>query len=438
MSPLISGCCGRNTDQSNSGADGTRTETREWEQEIDRRIAANRTQTLNVVVVDSEGHHVPHARVTVEMTDHAFTFGTAVNAGHFVDETSPGDRYRRAIRTLFNEAALERRHKWGPWLDASHRRKAEIATWWLVDQGIDLRGHVAIWQRFGTGALPDSIERVVREDGVDAAPEVRRRSLDHIEDIVGHYAGNFEKWEVVNEQIDRHRLTDVLNPDDSPQRAPALLEWFDTTKRADGDARLLLNENKIITGDAEAHKSAYEELIGFLLDNEAALGGVGVQGHTPNADAARSPHQLLDTFDRFGAFGVPLAVTEFDTYGEGWGEKEQAEYLRQVMKVAFGHPAVSGFSIWGFYDGVHWQNNAPLFREDWSPKPGYDVYTDLVFDQWWTDKQGRTEQSGEYTTRVFLGTHDIAAAIDGRTATATVTLTNPDQPTSVTIRLPDG
>jgi GH35 family endo-1,4-beta-xylanase len=242
----------------------------------------------------------------------------------------------------------------------------------------------------------------------------------------------------VNEQIDRHRLTDVLNPAAPPQRAPALIEWFEAARRADDEATLFLNENKILAGDAEAHKSAYEALIGFLLDSGVALGGVGIQGHTPNADAARSPGQLLETFDRFGAFGVPLAVTEFDTYGEGWGEAEQAEYLRRAMKVAFGHPTVSGFSIWGFYDGVHWQNNAPLFREDWSTKPGYDVYTDLVFDRWWTDDEGQTDQAGVYTTDAVLGTHDIVATNGGRTATTTVTLTTPGHTKSVTIQLPDG
>lgn len=42
-------------------------------------------------------------------------------------------------------------------------------------------------------------------------------------------------------------------------------------------------------------------------------------------------------------------------------------------------------------------------NDDWSRKPAHDVYTDLVFDQWWTDETGVTDSDGSYRMDAFLG-----------------------------------
>jgi hypothetical protein len=102
----------------------------------------------------------------------------------------------------------------------------------------------------------------------------------------------------------------------------------------------------------------------------------------------------------------------------------------------FSHPATVGFLMWGFWDEIHWQGNAPLFRADWSTKPAYDVYVDLVFDQWWTDESGRTGPDGIYRTRAFLGEHRVTVRTPDATETVarTVTLDTPGT-TTVTVSL---
>ncbi|WP_114579581.1 hypothetical protein [Saliphagus sp. LR7] len=72
--------------------------------------------------------------------------------------------------------------------------------------------------------------------------------------------------------------------------------------------------------------------------------------------------------------------------------------------------------MWGLWDEIHWHENAPLFRADWSPKPASDVSTDLVFGEWWIDRAGNADGVRWYTADATLGTYDLAARANGRTA----------------------
>jgi GH35 family endo-1,4-beta-xylanase len=224
------------------------------------------------------------------------------------------------------------------------------------------------------------------------------------------------EWDVLNEHYSEHILTPILNPDAPLEEAPHLLDWFQAARAADPEARLFVNDYGILVGEKEKHKRSYERLIEYLLKNDAPLGGIGMQAHYLNAFHRRSPGQLMHTLDRFARFGIPLQITEFDMWGVGWGqtpeevEQAQAGFMRQFYTVCFSHPAVNGITMWGFWDGQHWQDNAPLFREDWSPKPGYEVYHDLVFNQWWTTEEGETDEDGLFTFRGFYGEYGLRFA----------------------------
>ncbi len=104
-----------------------------WEPAADERIRDHRTAQLEVRVVDGDGDPVDGAEVAVEMREHEFGFGTAVNATTLLEETEEGDEYREYIPELFNKAVLENGHKWRFWED--ERELADGATEWLLEQG---------------------------------------------------------------------------------------------------------------------------------------------------------------------------------------------------------------------------------------------------------------------------------------------------------------
>ena len=200
-------------------------------------------------------------------------------------------------------------------------------------------------------------------------------------------------------------------------------------REGDPDARLYINDYHILVGDYPAHRDFYEKIIAHLMGGETPVQGIGFQSHYHAHWQRRTPEQLMETLDRFAKFGVPLQATEFDAFG-GWTkdrdlrERLVAEFMEVFYITLFSHHAVAGITMWGFWDGRHWYNEAPLFREDWSPKPGYHVYHRLVFKDWWTRETLTSDDEGRATVRAFLGDHTVSVTLDdGTRVERDVTLT---------------
>ena len=123
-----------------------------------------------------------------------------------------------------------------------------------------------------------------------------------------------------------------------------------------------------------------------MLAAGAPIDGIGLQSHFDSN--LTPPSRVLELLDQFAAFGKDLQVTEFDVAVAD--EQVQADYTRDFLTVCFSHPAMKGFMIWGFWEGAHWRPSAAMLRRDWSTKPNYDAWNDLIYRQWWTDMRGVT------------------------------------------------
>ncbi|MBN1559056.1 T9SS type A sorting domain-containing protein, partial [candidate division KSB1 bacterium] len=121
---------------------------------------------------------------------------------------------------------------------------------------------------------------------------------------------------------------------------------------------------------------------------------------------------------------------DIDTYDE----EGQAGFTRDFFTAVFSHPMTDKIIMWGFWQGDQWKPNGAMIRTDWSYKPNYDVYTDLLFHQWWTNEEGLTARDGVYRTRCFLGDYKITAAFDGQAASQDIGLTK--EGVTVQIQLP--
>jgi hypothetical protein len=66
-------------------------------------------------------------------------------------------------------------------------------------------------------------------------------------------------------------------------------------------------------------------------------------------------------------------------------EEAQAAYTRDFLTVCFSHPRVTGFNMWGFWEGDQWLPAGAFYRKDWSPKPNGKVLEELLTRTWWTD-----------------------------------------------------
>ncbi|SDK54819.1 endo-1,4-beta-xylanase [Natronorubrum texcoconense] len=388
-----------------------------WEEEADARIQEHRTANLTVSVTDADGDAVD-AAVDLEMQDHEFAFGTAVDANRLQTDDADGEQYRGLIPELFNTTVLENHHKWRFFED--NQELADDATDWILEQDLDIRGHACLWSSRDSNSIPEDVEDAMDEGDADYVAE---RSLEHIETVIEHYGDDMEHWDVVNEAVHETEMTEVIDGEDvDPVEAPILEEWYETaTEVAPESVALDVNDYNVLSGPYEGTRDDYERQIEFLAGAAGVdLGGIGLQSHFSRGEQL-TPGEIMDVLDRYAEAGdgAPLRITEFDMADPNWLEADKADFFHWFLKTIYSHPEMEDFLMWGFWDDEHWQDDAPLFDEEWNPKPTYDVYTDLVFEEWWTDETGETNADGAFNATAFLGEYDLTIdAGDGEFSTS--------------------
>jgi GH35 family endo-1,4-beta-xylanase len=311
---------------------------------------------------------------------------------------------------------LENDLKWPGW--EANRSRALNALAWLRENGIDrVRGHTLVWP--GWSRMPSDVQKLA-----DHPEALRNRVLDHVTDELDATRGQLVEWDVINEPYSNTDLQKILGDEEMAQ-------WFKRAREVEPWAALYINDYSILTngGMDKAHQEHYFNTIAKLIEWGAPLDGIGMQGHF--GAHLTAPVTLWRILDRYTALGKQIQITEFDIDIDD--EATQAAYTRDFMTAVFAHPSVSGFMMWGFWEGRHWKPKAAMFRKDWSLKPNAEAFYDLVFREWWTDAAGRTSEAGVYKVRGFKGDYEVhvrrgdavastTASVDWKPATVVVTL----------------
>ncbi len=360
-----------------------------WRAEAHKRIDAIRKGNLDILVVDANGHPVPNTEIRVEMTRHAFGWGSAVYAWTFAGTGEDNRLYRERFLELFNLMAPENGLKWPQWENPAFRSVTTRMIDWALENGCEVRGHTLVWPSFRR-----SPERIAafRND-----PDALRGEISkHIADIVTANRGRIRAWDAMNEPTTNFEFMQILGATE-----PA--EWFKQAHALDPEAQLFLNENQILAG---TKLRSLELHLDRLVENGAPLGGIGIQGHLGVGTAA--PEKMREIFNRLARYNVPLSITELDVLSDN--AEHQAMYLRDVLTMSFSHPAVDSVTFWGFWDGRHWKENSPLYHKDWTGKPGLDVYRQLVLNDWWTRETVHTDAEGRARVHGFLGNYAITVS----------------------------
>lgn len=390
-----------------------------WRSAAAERIEKIRKAPLSVVVKDKSGHPIPNADVKVNMTRPAFALGTCVPAAMI---TQPGNEtFKRVTTELFTMATLENDLKWQPlagdWGGGYTLERAKSGVVWLRERGLDVRGHVLVWPSWRN--LPKSL-RAYEKDPTRLRAEVKR----HVTELVSAMKGSLVHWDVVNEPFDNHDILDILGPE-------VMVDWFKEARATDPSAKLFINDYAILSGGAGTtpHRDAYEKTIQMLVEHNAPFDGIGMQGHF--GSSLTGPEDLLQILDRFAKFGKRIYVTEYDVVIDDEGVA--ADYTRDFYTTLFSHPAVGGIVMWGFWDGSHWKHNAPLYRDDFSLKPGGEVVRDFALKSWRTNAVGKTDARGAFAVRAFLGEYEIGVSAGTATKTLKASLASPGGEIVVTL-----
>lgn len=380
-----------------------------------RTAAAERIERLRkadhvVEVLDSDGGPVPGAEVRVRLHRHAFGWGSAVDGGRLLGRfgtSADRGRYQSVVTNWFNKVVLENDLKWPSWEATTPNGSTAVAALnWLDARGIPCRGHNLVWP--GTNYLPVRVRSALAARN---ATLVRQQIDQHFTNVLTAVRGRLVDWDVMNEITHERHVQDLLGDDE-------MVRWLRLARNLDPAARLFVNEyeNLEVAGTGSAAPGRFLDALTFLKDRGAPLDGIGLQGHFGGFLPA--PPDIVAQLDAFAALGLPIQVTEFDVSVED--EAAQADFTRDFTTVAFSHPAVTDFLMWGFWAGQHWKPEAAMFRTDWSLRPAGIAWSNLVFREWTTEATVRTGADGRAAFRGFRGSYSVEVAVGNAVASQAV------------------
>lgn len=394
-----------------------------WRKEALDRIERLRKGDVRVKVVDGQGRPVEGAKVTLKLQRQRFAWGTCAPAQRLASDDPDNQTLREQILNNFNEVVFENDLKWPFWERGKNaewgfdNRWVDASLKFLKENHLSVRGHNLVWPSWRN--LPPSLKDL-SGDKAALAEAIHK----HILEEAGAYKGQLVDWDVVNEPFAEHDVLDLLGKD-------VMVDWFKWAHEADPAAKLYLNEYGIFSGGGmdKTHQDDFFTNLSMLKAKGAPIGGLGIQSHL--GGTYTPPQKLLAILDRFGSLGLSIKITEMDM--DQPDPPLAYDYMRDYLIAIFSHPAVEGFLMWGFWDGAHWHQDAPLFTKDWTLKPTGKAYRDLVRGAWWTDGTGATDATGSYVFRGIQG--DYQLKVKGKGGKAELSLALPPGGVDVPVTL---
>ena len=383
------------------------------------RIEQHRKSDIDIEVVDQFGNAIENAQVSVNMKNHQFRWGTAAVANRINSSSADNQIYKQKLLENFNSVVFENDMKWPAWTGAwgSNFGEAQVnsAMDWLDANNLSIRGHYAAWGTLsGTdGYGPDN--------STNDTTQIRQPLFDHITDKLSSVGDRVTEWDVVNHPVGWGPDTyeDVLGSD-------IYIDIINHARAAARNLEMWMNEDNVLNGGNVANN--YERIINHMIDNGAAPDGIGIQGHFKSSwgrNRNSTTESIYQQLERFSNVVDRIQLTEFDidvstTDSEGneiYDETEHARLMREYLVSAFSHESLEGITMWGFWENAHWLSPAALYNSDWTEREALLAYQDLVFGDWWTEEQGLTDSSGQFSLRGFKGDYDIIVEYDNQTIT---------------------
>lgn len=239
----------------------------------------------------------------------------------------------------------------------------------LVDfaqrHGLSIHGHTLI---FGE-AIPGWLQHKV-----SAPPaELTKIMNDHIGNIVKHYRGQINTWDVVNEPLDdsnqlRSSLWSKVLGEDYIRQA------FLAARRANPDAKLFINENGLEGGLDDPNINRWDTFLN-LIDRQLAQGtpidGVGFQAHVDRPRDLINAQLLQQRMQELAKRHLLVRISEMDVSEND--DVDQVQQFTAVFQSCLAQTNCVDFTTWGIGEG----NGATAWLDDGQ----IDTSDSLLFDK---------------------------------------------------------
>lgn len=383
-----------------------RAEDADWRIAAASRIERHRKGDFSITLKNSNGELLINTPIEVDFERHAYHFGSVIAAEMLLESSNNGDKYRKVLLNNFNQSGTENDLKWAPWIgewgQSFNRQQTLDALAWLKSHDFYIRGHVLVWP--SKRNLPNLMQAYLPEDSSQADPAAKQVVLEHIDDITQATNAYIDEWDVLNEPFDNHYLMDAFGES-------VMLDWFNQARIDLPVQALYINDYSILSGGGRnsAHQQHYQDTIDYLVTNNSPITGLGLQSHF--SENLTPITTIFDLIERYHTAFPSLAIraTEFDI--NTLDESLQADFTRDFLTIFFSHPATVGVQAWGFWAGRHWIPEGAMYTQDWREKPNAQAWNKLIYQTWWNDFSGRTNDSGIYQQRGFYGDYRVTVKV---------------------------
>jgi len=224
-----------------------------------------------------------------------------------------------------------------------------------------VRGHTLVWHN----QVPLWVT-----SGNYAAPQLSTILQDHINTVVGHYAGQVYAWDVVNEAFNddgtmRHTIwydqPGIGFAGMGTKYIEQVLTW---AHAADPNAKLFYNDY-----NAEPLNAKSDAIYAMAQDFKTRgvpLDGIGFQLHIDlTFDNPATLASLTSNLQRFAALGLDLHITELDIRLQDSSAASlaaQAKLYGEIAAICVQQASCKVFQTWGFTDKYSW---IPQFFSGW-------------------------------------------------------------------------
>ncbi|WP_406151374.1 endo-1,4-beta-xylanase [Streptomyces sp. NBC_01012] len=283
-------------------------------------------------------------------------FGTAVAANHLGEAD-----YASTLDAQFGSVTPENEMKWDAVessRDSFNFSAADQIVSHAQGQGMKVRGHTLVWH----SQLPGWVNGL-------GADDLRSVMNNHITQVMTHFKGEIDSWDVVNEAYeDGSTGARRSSPFQDTLGDGFIEEAFRTARTVDADAKLCYNDYN--TDGRNAKSDAVYDMVKDFKERGVPIDCVGFQSHFNSNSPVPSDYQA--NLQRFADLGVDVQITELDIEGSG---SAQAQNYTQVVDACLAVTRCTGLTVWGVTDKYSWRSSGTplLFDGDYNKKPAYDA-----------------------------------------------------------------
>jgi endo-1,4-beta-xylanase len=245
---------------------------------------------------------------------------------------------------------------------------------WLIKfaqtHQLQIRGHTLVWHL----SLPDWLRETINHQNAE------RLLVNHIETVVGRYAGKMHSWDVVNEAIE---------PSDEHPDGLRKSPWLDAlgddyielafraAAAADPHALLTYNDYGLEydTPEGDAKRDATLKLLERLKSNGTPIHAFGMQSHLDGGETRLNPVKLQAFLNDIAGLGLRIMITELDVKDVGLPAEVElrdrlvASSYEDYLNIMLNESAVIAVLTWGLSDRYTWLSRFARREDGLSVRP---------------------------------------------------------------------